>query len=103
MSNPIPVNRADHHGYPSEGHLIVWNSYKEFLRDAQGRLTSVVLWTDSNKTQKIREVIFARDVLHRVSSITKKAYDSTGTLRNTITMTVTRPLAVITGITVSRT
>lgn len=102
MSNPLIVNRDEHDASPSEGHLVVWPCFKEFVRDGQGRLTSVILWTDSGKTQKIRESTFNRDVQHRVTSIVKKTYGATGTLKATITMAVTRPVNTITGITVSR-
>ncbi len=54
-----------------------------------GQVTSVVVWTDSGHTQKIRETLVTRSA-GQVSTVVTKQYDGAGALKNTYTKTVTR-------------
>lgn len=62
--------------------------YEEVTRSA-GQVTDVVLWTDSGKTQKVRETNITRSA-GQVSTVVLKEYDGTGALAVTRTGTITR-------------
>lgn len=59
-------------------HELAENRYTEVVRSA-GQVTDVIEWTDSGKTQKIRETNIARSG-GQVSQIVIKQYDGAGAL-----------------------
>ena len=53
---------------------------------SSGRVTDEIWWTDSGKTQKIREVSYSYTGI-LLNTETRKSYDNTGTLVETLTLT----------------
>jgi hypothetical protein len=68
-------------------HEIAETSYTEVVETA-GKVTAVIVWTDSGKTTKIREEEYTYTG-GQVTTIVTKQYDGTGTLVETYTETVT--------------
>lgn len=69
-------------------HNISENSYVEYNRTG-GLINSIIIWTDSGKTQKIREWIYTRSG-GLVTSEVIKQYNNIGTLIKTETRTISR-------------
>lgn len=69
-------------------HNIAETSYLEVTRSG-GRVTDVIIWTDSGKTTKIREVNITRSS-GQVSQVVTKQYDGGGSLVQTLTQTINR-------------
>jgi hypothetical protein len=71
-------------------HNLAEDGYEEVTRSG-GQVTDVVVWTDSGKTIKIRELNLTR-VSGQISVIVIKQYDETGTIitGQTLTGTVSR-------------
>lgn len=69
-------------------HDIAETSYLEVTRSG-GQVTDVIIYTDSGKTTKIREVNITR-TLGQVSQVVTKQYDGGGSLVQTLTQTITR-------------
>ena len=69
-------------------HEIAENCDVEVIRSG-GRVDSVIVWTNSGHTVKIRETILTRSS-GQVATITTKQYDGAGALKNTLTKTITR-------------
>jgi len=87
---PHIVNEVSHRNLYDLGHSHTLSGYRELVRSGQGVLTSAIIWTNSNKTQKMREVIIGRDPSGAVATITKKQYDAAGTLVETLVYTLVR-------------
>ncbi len=68
-------------------HEIAETSWTEVVETA-GKVTAVIVWTDSGKTTKIREENYTYSG-GQVTTIVAKQYDGTGTLVETYTETVT--------------
>jgi len=64
-------------------HLIAEDSYEEYTYSGVF-VTSIVVWTDSGKTQKIREELYTYSAGF-VSQVVTKQYDASGTLAETLT------------------
>jgi hypothetical protein len=88
---PIPhiINEVSHDTRHTLAHGSLFTGYLELSRDVNGRLSSVILWTSSGKTQKIRETSLSRDVSGVLTSVTKKQYDASGTLVETMSLALT--------------
>lgn len=69
-------------------HNIAETNYAEITRSS-GKITDLIIWETAAKLKKIREYNVTR-TSGRISSVVAKQYDSTGTLKNTLTSTVTR-------------
>jgi hypothetical protein len=72
--------------------------YVEYVRSG-GSVTSIITWTDSGKTKKIKEEIFTR-VSGKVSQVVTKQYDSNGIVIKTETLTYTRTNGIVTNETI---
>lgn len=59
-------------------HSVVENSYEEYVYSGN-KVSSIIVWTNSSKTTKIREEIFTYTG-NRVTKIETKQYDGSGTL-----------------------
>ena len=82
------ISEGQHTGLDTLVHALAEDSDTEVIRTS-GRVTSVIVWTDSGHTVKIRETLITRSA-GQVATITTKQYDGTGTLKNTLTKTITR-------------
>lgn len=76
---------------------IAENSFEEITRTG-GKVDSDIYWTDSGKTQKIRETLLTR-AGGKVSVITLKQYNDLGVLIETLTGTITRASGKVASIT----
>lgn len=85
---PGGISTPQHRALDQLVHDIAETSYLEVTR-TQGRVSSIIVWTDSGKTVKIREVLITRSN-GTVSQIVTKQYNGSGTLVETLTDTVTR-------------
>lgn len=63
------------------------SNYKEVVK-TNGRISSIIVWTNSGKTKKIRECIVTRTG-NLISLIVDKQYDNAGLLIETLTKTIT--------------
>lgn len=88
---------ASHESIDSLVHNLAENSYEEVTRSG-GLVTSVIVWTDSGKTVKIRETTLTRSG-GLISTIVEKQYDAAGALVQTLTGTVARTGGVVSNIT----
>jgi len=61
-------------------HKLSEDAFYEINRDANNFVTSIIAYTDSSKTTKIREITISRDTSNLVNTITYNQYDSSGTL-----------------------
>jgi len=84
------ISEAQHETLDTLVHRIAEDAYVEIIR-AAGRVTDIVVWTDSGKTVKIRETNITR-AAGLVSQTVEKQYDGAGTLitGQTITSTFNR-------------
>ena len=78
----------DHPNLSTLVHNLGKNRYVEYIR-TNGRVTSVIYWTDSGKTQKIREenYVYSGGLINQMIL---KQYDNLGNLMKTETSTITR-------------
>ena len=84
------ITEAQHEDLDTLTHDLAETSFEEVIRSA-GRVTDVIIWTDSGKTTKVCETNVTRSG-GQISSIVRKHYDATGTLLagQTLTGTVAR-------------
>jgi len=82
------LSEAQHTALDTLTHEIAENSDTVVTRSS-GQVVSVVVWTDSGHTQKIRETLITRSS-GQVSVVVTKQYDGAGALLNTYTKTITR-------------
>ncbi len=94
------ISESQHEDLDSLVHNIAEDAFLEVTRDGSGKVTDVIIWTDSNKTTKIRETNITR-TSGKVSQIVKKQYDGTGALiaGQTLTGTVARSSGKVASIT----
>lgn len=83
------ISEAEHQVLDTLVHEIDENSFDEVIR-TDCKVSQVITWTNASKTLKIRERTITRDADGRWLSIVSKQYDGTGTLKETLTETVTR-------------
>lgn len=84
------ISEGQHEDLDTLVHEVAEDSYLEVVRSGT-KISSIVYWTDSGKTVKIREVLITRTT-GKVSQIVRKHYDGTGAIitGQTLTGTVTR-------------
>lgn len=95
------ISEAAHEIIDSLVHELSETYYLEVTLTS-GRVSDVTAWTDSGKTTKVRETNITR-TLGQVSQIVKKQYDGTGTLKNTLTYSITRSSGRVSSISVVKT
>lgn len=83
------LKTVDHRPLDELVHNIAETSYREITRDGDDRFLSDIIYTDSGKTTKIREVSVTR-TSGRVTQVVTKQYDSSGVLAETYTEDYTR-------------
>ncbi len=92
LANATGVSQAAHETIDSLVHNVAETAYAETTRDTDGRVSAYTIWTSAAKTTKIRDVVFTRDSMRRVSSFVVKHYDGAGAVvaSQTLTKTITR-------------
>lgn len=81
------LSPAGHRALDQLVHDVAEDSFEEYLFSGN-KVTDIIVWTNSGKTQKIRETIFTYSGL-KVSTVTVKQYDGAGVLIVGETMTET--------------
>lgn len=82
------ITEPQHAALDTLTHDIAETSYYEVTRTGN-LITTMIWWTNSGKTIKIREVSITRSG-NLASIVTTKQYDGSGVLKNTYTETITR-------------
>jgi hypothetical protein len=90
------ISEGQHELLDTLTHDLAETCYQEFTRSG-GRVTEIIFWETSSKLKKVREILITR-AAGRVSVITVKQYDGTGTLKNTLTGTITRTAGKVSSI-----
>lgn len=90
------ITEAQHKLIDQLVHNIAETHYLEIVRTS-GQISDIIHWTNSGKTQKIRETSLTRSS-GQVSEIVIKQYNGSGTLVETITGVVARTSGQITSI-----
>lgn len=80
---------------------VAQNNHTEVVRTS-GKVSSIIVWTDVSKTQKIRESIITR-TLGKVTQVVTNQYDSIGALKETLTQTINRAANQVTSISTVKT
>ena len=70
----------DHENIPTLKHNIAQDHYEEIERNQVNLTTSITAYTDSTKSQKIREIVVQRDSFYRTTSVIYNQYDENGVL-----------------------
>lgn len=78
------LSEADHEALSTLVHEIDATSFDEVLYSGSNNPASYIVWTDSSKTQKIREELYTYSS-SRVTQVVTKQYDLTGSLKMTMT------------------
>jgi hypothetical protein len=81
------LSPAAHRALDQLVHPIAEDSYEEYIYSGI-KVTDIIVWTDSGKTQKIRETTFTYSG-NKVSTVVTKQYDGAGVLIVGETMTET--------------
>lgn len=84
---------AQHDALDTLVHDLAESSFLDLTRDSGGRIFSMVYWTNTTKTKKIREMMVTRDSQNRASVIQESQYDGTGALKGTLTTIFSRNAA----------
>lgn len=63
--------------------------FTEVVR-TNGRITSVILWSDAQKTRKVSETLVTRGASSWIASTTKRRFDAEGGVAQAATATVSR-------------
>ena len=92
-----PFNEEAHRTLHQLTHILDRSYYEEYTYTGP-QITNVTVWTDSGKTQKVREYDYTYTG-PRVTGETEKQYDSGGSLKETITYTYSYTGAYIDNIT----
>jgi len=82
---------AQHEALDQLVHNVAEDSFQEVNRTSN-KVQTIIFWTDSGKTVKIRETVLTRDPVTTgpVSVVVLKQYDGAGALAITLTGTLTR-------------
>lgn len=83
------ISELTHEALDTLDHELAETSYGEITRDGGGKLQDWVVWTNSGKTTKVRELNLTRSS-GRLATFTWKQYNGAGTLVQTLTGTITR-------------
>lgn len=84
---------SQHSNFNTLVHNIGQNYFLEILR-INGLKSQIIYWTDSDKTQKIREKIYTRSG-GLIIQIVEKQYDTDGNLKQTLTRILSRPSGLV--------
>jgi hypothetical protein len=95
------ITEAQHEVLDTLIHWISESNWQEFVRES-GRVTSIIHWTDSGKTKKVRELLVTRSS-GRVSQIDVIQYDGSGVERQRLTGVITRASGRISSVDWTRT
>lgn len=87
------ITRAEHQVLDTLVHRLAESAHLEVVRDASGRTTAVVTWTDATRTTRVREELIARDAQGRLIRLTESQYNDDGQLGASLTTTFTRDSA----------
>ena len=101
LSASSGITASEHRLLDQLVHNIAEDAYEEIVRTS-GKVTSVIYWTDSGKTTKIRETLITRSS-GKVSQIVIKQYNAGGSLAETLTGTFARTDGKVSSITWSLT
>ena len=82
------MSEGEHEALDTLVHWINETCYEEIARSGD-KIDSAIYYTDSGKTTKIREVLITRSG-GKISVVTMKQYDGSGTLAQTLTGTFSR-------------
>lgn len=82
------LTEASHESLDTLTHKLSESHHSDVTR-TDGKASSIIQWTDDQKTTKVRETIITRSS-GKVSQIVVKQYDGSGTLKHTMTGTITR-------------
>lgn len=82
------INEAQHEGLDSLTHNLVESCFTEIIR-TEGRVTSIIVWSNAGKTTKVRETNYVY-TNGRVTQTILKQYDGMGTLKVTRTTDLVR-------------
>lgn len=91
------ITEASHKVLDQLQHNVAENSYQEIVRSA-GKVVNVILWTNSGKTTKIRELAITRSA-GKVSQLDVIQYDASGVELVRITGVVARTSGKVSSIT----
>jgi hypothetical protein len=94
------LSASGHRTLPELTHELDCDYYEEYAYSS-GRVSSTVIWTDSGKTQKIREYTYSY-TSGKMSQSVEKQYDGSGTLVETLTKTYAWSGALIQSVTCAR-
>lgn len=78
------VNDSQHEILPTLVHEIDATTYDEITYSGND-VSSYIVWTNSGKTQKVREELYTFDIGHKVTQVVTKQYDGTGVVKMTMT------------------
>ena len=92
------ISEAQHELLDSLVHALAEDFYLEVTR-AAGKVSTVIVYTDATKTTKIRELSNIVRTGGRIDSYDVKQYDGTGTLKQTMSYTITRTAGRVSSIT----
>lgn len=85
---------SNHRVFDQLVHNIAENSETVVNRNVtSGDVESVVIYTDSSHTTKIREVVLSRNVNDEINTITVYHYDGSGIIAETLISSITRNLS----------
>lgn len=93
------ITEPEHLALDTLVHEIDENSYDEVIRNANGRVVSITVWTDPSKTLKIRETQVTRGFRERVTTVVTIQYDGLGAVKETLTETYVRACGKVVSIT----
>jgi hypothetical protein len=91
------LSEAQHEALDTLVHAIAETSYLEVTRSG-GFVTDVVIWTDSGKTKKVRELTNIVRTGGRIDSYDLIQYDGAGAVKQTVSYAVTRTAGRISSI-----
>lgn len=95
------ISEAQHLALDTLVHELDETSYLEVTRSG-GQVTDVIVWTNSGKTLKVREMNVTRSG-GLIATVVEKQYNGAGTLVETLTYTIARSGAHVASIDVVRT
>lgn len=82
--------RQEHSQLLTLAHVFNLSGYKEIIRDANSRVSSIIFWTSVGKTAKYREYTITRAASGLVSGLTRVQYDGQGHVLETLVLTIGR-------------
>lgn len=93
-TSDVALSKEEHRVLDTLVHDLAESNYTEYIRTA-GRVTAIIVWTDDQKTLKIREELITY-TSGQVTQIVNRQYDGAGTLLEILTTVITRTGGVVT-------